>query len=63
MQLYCESNGVHIGVFDMVGYLNLDDTGDWHVVNDEKLDGIILGHHMAAMAKILMDIKKEKVPN
>lgn len=36
VQLYCESNGVHIGVFDMVGYLNLDDTGDWHVVNDEK---------------------------
>lgn len=62
VQLYCESNGVHIGVFDMVGYLNLK-TGGWQVVNDEKLDGIILGHHMATMAKILKDIKKEKVPN
>lgn len=36
VKLYCVSNNVNIGVFDMVGYLNLDDTGDWHVVNDEK---------------------------
>ena len=35
VKLYCESNGVHIGVFDMVGYLNLK-TGGWQVVNDEK---------------------------
>lgn len=35
VQLYCESNGVHIGVFDMGGYLNLK-TGGWQVVNDEK---------------------------
>ena len=35
VKLYCESNGVHIGVFDMVGYLNLR-TGGWQVVNDEK---------------------------
>lgn len=36
VKLYCVSNNVNIGVFDMVGYLNLDDTGDWHVINDEK---------------------------
>lgn len=35
VQLYCESNNNHIGVFDMVGYLNLK-TGGWQVVNDEK---------------------------
>ena len=35
VKLYCESNGVHIGVFDMVGYLNLR-TGGWQVVNDES---------------------------
>lgn len=39
VKLYCvsnnESNNKHIGVFDMVGYLNLK-TGGWKVVNDEK---------------------------
>lgn len=35
VKLYCESNNKHIGVFDMVGYLNLR-TGGWQVVNDEK---------------------------
>lgn len=35
VKLYCVSNNVNIGVFEMVGYLNLD-KGDWHVVNDES---------------------------
>lgn len=35
VKLYCVSNNVNIGVFDMVGYLNLK-TGGWQVVNDEK---------------------------
>lgn len=35
VSLYCESNNKHIGVFDMVGYLNLD-KGDWYVENNES---------------------------
>ena len=35
VNLYCESNNNHIGVFDMEGYLNLK-TGNWYVVNNEK---------------------------
>ncbi len=35
VQLYCESNNKHIGVFDMEGYLNLK-TGNWYVVNNEE---------------------------
>ena len=35
VKLYCVSNNVNIGVFDMVGHLNLR-TGDWKVENDEK---------------------------